>query len=194
MRCREFIEPSLQEDDNMEIKGAGEEFNEKVKKLIAAIEEHGHPILEDRTFDKRTLIVYDQKEKNTRPLSADEIKEQIAFRLLAAERIIDLGNCCHYEEITWRGSCLSCKTHWNHVWCKVQHPSIDEILDDVRTCAREAVVLTGISVIAVGPEAALPTFLSYFYPCLIAKGHSWATSISVELESSHHAGNWRCCA
>ena len=180
------------------VRGVNTTFEKKLKSFIADVETHGSSLIETLNFDRRAFAVYDSAAGTVRDAKIDEIKELIAFRAITTvTRDVYTANCCHYDEVTWRGGlggCLSCKLHYDTVTVRLTHPELDSILDDAKTCAKEAVIATGLAAIVSGGSAAIPTFVGYLYPCLINKGVTWASAIQVDFDSSHHSGNWHCCA
>jgi hypothetical protein len=98
-----------------------------------------------------------------------------------------VGNIPEWK-VEWHGfhSTIRHRTSSVHVYAEFCGPdnAMNQIWNDITTCAVGAGVAAGIVAISVGPEAALPAFMAAFQPCLVSKvGQQVASQVHVALSA-----------
>jgi hypothetical protein len=145
--------------------------------------------------NQRMLSISELKNGNvvTRPAEQEERKELITSINIFGTKTIPLGSGLCYEQTKLEDWSFYCRTCCMEGVAVFSHPELDTIWSDVVDCAFSAAGVATLAAILASPAVALPVFKASFYTCLVAKGKTWATAISVDLRVQESIGQWRPC-
>lgn len=184
-------------DDKRDVRGYLASDHKKVSDFLEVFQvaPEEFPEFKDKIFNPDNLL--DPKTK--KPIEDPDEKLRRAVELhVFGRRDIDLGESSWIKDETaivgrcprcsWK--CRRCHGH-SYVW--FSHPALDEIWEDVKTCATVAGTLAIIEAIWASPSAGVALFKEQFYLCLSAKGIKWAKDIDIGAYTERVCGDWHGC-